>query len=341
VEDPTGAVWTLLEAMNGECTDQEVIEYVLARHPDESPSAVRDALDTFASSGYVEDTAAAAPEGLSDRDRERYERSRRWFRWADLRAGGSSWEPQARLKSARVTVIGVGGTGGQAAMGLVLSGVGRVHCVDGDEVQLSNLNRQILFREADLGRSKAGVAVERLIEHNTDIEVTGERLAITGPDQLLELAGACDVLVICADRPAEIAVWANRVCVASGTPWVWAGYHGPQFTFSVFVPGQGPCYECVRAGNEADHRADGANFQDAEWLLGDPRANAVTAPLAGLGGSLAAHGAIALLTGIPPIAPGRVHMLNLVELDHRAAVDYEPMPDCSGCGSRAAEGHAR
>src|ERR1700683_3228145 len=169
VDDPTGAVWTLLSSMDGTRSPGEIAERVLAQHPDESPSSVEAAIGTFVEAGYVEDAGAPQPAELSERDTERYSRNRAYFRWADLTPRASSWEPQLRLREARVTVIGVGGVGGTAALSLAASGVGHLHCVDHDTVELSNLNRQVIYREDDLGRPKVEAAVEQLRRLNSDI----------------------------------------------------------------------------------------------------------------------------------------------------------------------------
>ncbi len=96
------------------------------------------------------------------------------MRWMDLRPRTSSWEPQTLLlRRARVLLVGVGGTGGAAARDLVASGVGHLHCVEPDVVELSNLNRQTLFREDDLGRPKLDAALAALRALNTDTTLTG------------------------------------------------------------------------------------------------------------------------------------------------------------------------
>src|SRR5262249_57258164 len=129
-----------------------------------------------------------------------------------------------------------------AALGLVASGVGRLHCVDADTVELTNLNRQILYGESDLGRPKVEVAADRLRHLNSGVALTTARETVIGEADVRALASGCDVLVLCADRPSEIRLWANRACLATGTPWVDAGYHGPMVAAAAYVPGEGPCY---------------------------------------------------------------------------------------------------
>lgn len=240
------------------------------------------------------------------------------------------WEPQLRLHAARVTVVGIGGTGGNAALALASSGVGELHCVDRDVVELSNLNRQILFTEPDIGRPKAEVAVERLRLLNSDIKITGSTRTISGEADVRSLAGDCDVLLLCADRPGEIRSWTNRACLATGTPWVDAGYHGPVASAAAYLPHKGACYECMWMTEHERHVAMGV---EAEYTVVRDGSNAVTAPTAGLSGNLAAHLGIALLTGILPVRSGLIQGINLVAPDHHFIIESPQRPDCPACGS--------
>lgn len=224
----------------------------------------------------------------------------------------------------------MGGTGGTAALALAASGVGRLHCVDGDVVELSNLNRQVLFTEDDVGRVKVEVAVERLRRLNSDVTITGERATVTGPAGIGEIIRECDVFVLCADQPGEIRAWANAACLASGTPWVDAGYHGPSVTAAAYVPGDGPCYECCWL---ADHEKHDTVVGGRPYSVRRGGPTAVNAASAGLSGHLAAHLTVALITGVPAVTPGRLMGVNLVA-DADPYVTYARRPDCPACGGR-------
>jgi molybdopterin/thiamine biosynthesis adenylyltransferase len=330
VKDPTGSVWTLLESMDGTRSVADIVASVLELHPGESADSVRAGVDLFIRSGYVEDAGALDPAELTERERERYDRGRMYFRWLDLTPRASSWEPQLALRRARVTVVGVGGTGGSAALALAASGVGRLFCVDDDTVELSNLNRQILYREDDIGRPKADAAVHALRRLNSDIEIDGSRQRIQGIDDVVPLAAGCDVLLLSADRPPELRIWTNRACLKTGTRWVEAGYHGPVASVSAFVPGESACWECLRAAQDERHEATGANPDDAR-RRGAAVANAVGAPSAGISGYLAAHAVLGLLTGVAPVPPGRLHGVNLSALADPLVLADPRRLDCPAC----------
>ena len=330
IEDPTGSVWSLLECMNGTRSTDQITQDVIAQHPGETREDVLGAIEAMIGSGYVEDAGSSDPAELTDREKERYSRGRNYFRWVDLVPRASTWEPQVALRRARVTVVGLGGTGGFAAMALAASGVGNLHCVDSDSVELSNLNRQVLFGESDIGTAKADAGVGQLQRLNSDISVTGERVLLRCQEDMMPLAKDCDALLLAADTPAELIIWANRACLAAATPWVDAGYHGPQATVGTYIPGGSACYECVSTTDRERQGPLAVNLADAARR---PAENAVSAASAGLSGILAAHAVIALLTGVPPVAAGQVQAISLVQLNSPFVLTSERRPDCPGCGS--------
>jgi hypothetical protein len=134
ISDPGGWVWTMLSAMDGSRDVTAIVEHVRSVHPEQPLGTLRQGVGQLLASGYVEDAAGPVPANLTERDLVRYDRAVGFYRWLDLTPRASSWEPQSRLRDARVTILGVGGTGGIAALALAASGVGHLHCVDPDEV---------------------------------------------------------------------------------------------------------------------------------------------------------------------------------------------------------------
>lgn len=332
IPDPDGSVWALLELLDGSRTVDQVVADLVHRFPARSENDIRTAITGLADAGFLEDAGEPTPPGLTERARERHGRSRALFQWMDLTPRQTSWEAQLHLHQARVVLVGLGGVGSTAALALTASGIGQLHCVEPDLVELSNLNRQILYTEADLGQAKVNVAVQRLREYNSEIAVSGERTRIDGPDALRALATGCDVLMLAADQPKEIRSWTNQACRATGTAWVHGGYHGPQVNIGLYQPGTGPCYDCYRAA-ERERRAGlppQTFWPPAVGAAGTHAANAVTA---GIAGDLAAHAAMSLITGAPKLRINCQFGLNLVTLDHSFAVGPEqPRSDCPACG---------
>ncbi|WP_416983985.1 HesA/MoeB/ThiF family protein [Streptomyces sp. T028] len=341
IEDPDGWVWALTQALNGTRTPAEIAAEIVGTRPGLMTEDVLRAVADLAEAGFLEDAAATMPAAFSDRDAERYGRGVALLRWMDRSPRLSSWELQLRLAKARVVVVGLGGSGGIAAQGLVASGVGRLHCVDPDVVELSNLNRQVLYRERDIGRPKVDAALESLRALNSDVVVTGERSEIRGPDDLERLlrreaeSDGYDLLMLSADRPPAIRRWANQACLATRTPWVEGGYRGPFITVGVYAPGHGACFECHRDQDADSRDLRLAAGQDDESI--SPRMNwgPVNAATATLSGGLLVHAALSALTGVPREEPGFRYGINLMVPGEPELSRYPRRPACPACGGIA------
>ena len=331
ITDPGGWLWSLLSATDGTSEPAQIVRQVRLAHPDAAEPDVRDALDALIGAGYVEDAASAVPADFTLREQERYSRGTQYYRWTDLTPRSSPWDVQRILRSARVVLVGLGGTGGAAALALAASGVGRLHCIDADTVELSNLNRQALYTEGDLGKPKADAALARLRQLNSDIEITAERLRLASGDDCATAVKGCDLLALCADQPDDLRVWANRACLAAGIPWVDGGYHGPLVAVGAYVPGTGPCWECLRAGELAQLDLPAADPAVLESGLPRAPGHPATAVSAGLSGQLVAHLAMALLTGTPQVAPGAVYGINLMVPGDLLMIEQPCRSDCPAC----------
>jgi adenylyltransferase/sulfurtransferase len=150
---------------------------------------------------------------------------------------------QQKLKAARVLVVGAGGLGSPAALYLAAAGVGTLGLVDFDEVDESNLQRQILFGERDLGRPKVEAAAERLQAANPHVRIErhGERLDV---GNAFELVSAYDLVLDGSDNfPTRYLV--NDACVLAGRPDVWGAVFRFEGQLSIFAAPGGPCYRCL------------------------------------------------------------------------------------------------
>jgi molybdopterin/thiamine biosynthesis adenylyltransferase len=339
-DDGDGNIWRLLTLMDGSRTVDDVVVEMCWKDRALDEQSVREAIERLVEHGFIEDAAAKPPLAFSPGEIERYSRNANYFSWVDTQPRTSRYELQARLRSSSVTLIGLGGAGSAVALGLVSAGIGRLHCVDCDQVDDSNLNRQVLYTEADVGRSKVDVGTERLREANRYVEITGTEREIDSADAARELLRDCDLAVLCADQPTphRIMTWTNAAALATGTPWVTASYAGPMIVVGLFVPDETPCYLCLdhaaRSRPGIDHPDDG------EYLYSGPAVNAVIAPSAMLTGSLGALEAISFLTGLTPSTRGRVFHQNLMVCDHTYYIEGPHWHDCPACGL-GASGAAR
>ena len=225
-------------------------------------------------------------------------------------------EAQERLLQARVLIVGAGGLGSPAALYLAAAGVGHLVIADDDEVDLTNLQRQILHGQDDLGRPKVDSARDRLAQVNPDTRVTALQTRLEGPALAAQVAEADLVLDASDNFDTRFAV--NAACVAERTPLVSGAAIRMEGQLAVFRPdlGQGPCYRCLyRDGEEAEQTC-------AE--------NGILAPVVGVIGSLQALEAIKVLTGVGEAAGGRLLIFDGAACEFRT-LRLRPDPACPVC----------
>jgi molybdopterin/thiamine biosynthesis adenylyltransferase len=226
-------------------------------------------------------------------------------------------EAQERLLASHALVIGAGGLGSAALLYLASSGVGRITICDGDRVDLTNLQRQVVHRQQSIGMPKASSAAATLAGINPEVRVDAVEERV-GAERLDSLARAADVVLDCSDNFATRHA-INRACVRHGKPLVsGAGirFDGQLAVFDLRAEGA-PCYECLFAENAAGEEERCATL-------------GVFAPLVGIIGTFQALEAIKLLAGIGESLSGR-----LVLFDALAASWHEVRlardPHCRVC----------
>lgn len=211
---------------------------------------------------------------------------------------------QQKLLDARALIIGAGGLGSPAALFLAASGVGTLTLCDGDTVDLTNLQRQILHRTSAIGMSKVASAQTTLAETNPEVRVIAlnERADET---RLLELAAQADVVLDCSDNFATRYAL-NRVCVKLGKPLVSgaATRFDGQVTVFDLRHAHSPCYHCLYPEQTETEETRCA-------VMG------VFAPLVGIIGSLQAAEALKLLLGTGVSLCGKLLVLDALHMELR------------------------
>ena len=236
-----------------------------------------------------------------------------------LALAGFSDESQARLASATALVVGAGGLGSPALLYLAADGLGRLVVSDFDTVDVTNLQRQILFAEKDIGRGKAEAAAQRLLALNPETRVTPLQQRLIG-DELVDAVASASLVLDCSDNfGTRFAI--NAACVAARVPLVSGAairYEGQLAVFRNDVDGA-PCYRCLW-----EEEAEG---------LENCRGNGILGPVTGVIGSAMAVEALKLVTGCAPVAHSRLMLYDAQEASWRT-LDIERDPACPVCGAR-------
>ena len=223
---------------------------------------------------------------------------------------------QQKLKAARVLIVGAGGLGSPVALYLAAAGVGAIMLIDPDKVDASNLQRQVLFSQADIGRPKVEAAAERLAALNPHIFVAGFRGAFDAANAD-EMVGGVDLVLDGTDDFA-VRYAVNAACVRHGKPLV-SGDIG-RWTGQVGVFGRQPCYRCLVPEIPPE----------AETCV----AVGVVGALAGVVGSMMAVEAVKLIVGAGEPLTGRLLIYDALAAETRT-VRIGADPDCPVCGVRS------
>jgi adenylyltransferase/sulfurtransferase len=229
-------------------------------------------------------------------------------------------EGQERILKSRVLVIGTGGLGSPAALYLASAGVGTLTLADGDTVDATNLQRQILHTEARIGQAKARSGAQSLAQINSTVQVVPLHERLEG-EALETRVAAADVVLDCTDNFAtRYAI--NRACVRKRTPLVSGAAlrFGGQVSVFDFSRPDSPCYHCL--------------FPDGQPVAEEHSSVVgVFAPLTGIVGSLQAAEALKLLANIGSLLTGRLLLIDTLSQTFRT-VTFGKDPACPICGNQ-------
>jgi len=247
-------------------------------------------------------------------DTDQLERYSRQIRLPQIGESG-----QQRLLDSRVLIIGAGGLGSPVSMYLTAAGVGHLVLSDFDRVDESNLQRQIVHRNDNIGKHKADSAAELLRELNPRVRVDAVNYELDG-DELLTHVGLADVVVDCTDNfPSRFTL--NRMTLATGTPFVSGAAIRWQGQVVTFLPSEvaSPCYRCL--------------YPDESIEAATCAAEGVVAPLVGVIGSMQALETLNILLGVGSHLAGRLLMFDGMTMEWEV-IKLPKNPACPACSER-------
>ncbi len=319
IEQPDEEGLRLLAALDGSQTREEL-------EREFGDEEVGDLLAQLEELGVVED--AADDDLIEDEVVARFDRQLRYF--SDISTGPPASQCQARLEDARIAVLGVGGLGGWTALALSCCGIGEMLLVDFDRVELTNLNRQVLYGESDIGRLKAEAAAERLASFNSRVQLEVLPKRLESEAEIAATIEGYDLVIDAIDWPAhEVERWVNSACFATGIPYVAMSHFPPIARVGPFyVPGVTGCYAC----QEISYRRSYPMFDVAiEQRAGKSSPSATLGPACALIGGQVALDIVHHLTGLAApstLGVGHVYDLRSMQIERE---DVIPEPDCPVC----------
>ena len=230
-------------------------------------------------------------------------------------------DAQERFAASHALIVGIGGLGNPVAQFLAAAGVGTLTLIDADRVDLTNLQRQILFDMGVVGRAKVEAAQARIAAVNPEVRIVTVRDRV-GPSELAPLVASAQVVVDCSDNFATRHA-VNRACVAARKPLVSGAairFDGQVAVFDARDP-RNPCYHCLFG--------EGEEFEETRCAT-----MGVFAPLVGIIGATQAAEALKLLAPAGVSLAGRLLLLDALTMEWRE-VRVIKDPACAVCGAGA------
>lgn len=320
IENPSEDDRYLLDALDGRSERGELEDRFGER-------AVSNLLAQLTELGLLED--AADDDLIREVAARRFDRQLRYF--SDITVGPTPAECQGRLEEARIVVLGVGGLGGCSALSLAGCGVGEMLLIDGDRVEESNLNRQYLYGESDIGRLKVNAAASRLSGFNSEMRLGKIAEQMGSEAAIAEAIDGYDLVIDAADWPMhEIEEWVSGACFAAGIPFITMSHFPPIARVGpLFVPGVTGCFRCQLEGHRRSYPA-------FDLVMEQRRRNrnrvATMGPACNLIGGQVGMDVMHHLTGLvepSTLGVGHIYDLRTMEVERDRVV---PEPDCPVCG---------
>jgi adenylyltransferase/sulfurtransferase len=225
-------------------------------------------------------------------------------------------EGQLKIRKAKVFVAGVGGLGSISSYYLTAAGIGHLTIVDKDQVDFSNLNRQIIHWTSDVGEWKTNSGARKLGNLNPNCSIQAIQAEIT-EDNCQSLVGDCSVIVDAMDNMKTRRIL-NAASIRNGIPYVYGGVHQLDGMASVFIPGKTPCLECVFPSHESE------SVSTPPGILG---------PVPGIIACIQSIETIKLILGLDGLLTGRLLCFCGYDMTFRE-FKINRNPECPVCGKK-------
>lgn len=247
VTDQSGLVYDILCNCNGRNTIEDIFNKLKSKYNELDFEEVDDIIGRLSDYPIVlEDYALTIESSLTSREIERHSRTMNFLSNFDP-FGKEKVNYMKRIIDSSVLIIGLGGVGSSLAMNLAALGVQKLYGVDFDKVDLSNLNRQLLYSEADVGSLKTEAAKKRLDMFDSSIQFNTFQLEIKCAEDVEKLIKQYNIdFVFCAaDQPSIwIYKWINEACHRTKTAWIYGGNSEASSYFQTIIPRETSCFNC-------------------------------------------------------------------------------------------------
>mmetsp|Transcript_9871 Transcript_9871/g.22780 ORF Transcript_9871/g.22780 Transcript_9871/m.22780 type:complete len:272 (-) Transcript_9871:127-942(-) len=225
IEDEKCVIWSLLDLLDGTHTYQEILKELMAHYPYLTNELIEQYFRQLLELNVLEDAAVTAHDVLDAYALERWARNIEFF-GSIASYGDNKFAYQAKIKEAKLCLLGCGGLGTHLLFDLTASGFTNITIVDFDKIELSNLNRQILYHENDVGISKVAQAKKRILQFSKHANIEAVETYLDSQAKIESIIAGHDLVICVADKPTNaIGYWLNGACVRQKIPFINGGLH--------------------------------------------------------------------------------------------------------------------
>ncbi len=336
IADKEGAVWSLIGLLNGKHTSSQIIKETISKHTELSITTVQEYIDQLKDLDLLEDASLTA-EGVIDRyTMERWSRNIEFF-GSIAKYGDNKFAYQKKIKEAKICLLGCGGLGTHLLFDLAATGFSNITIVDFDKIEASNLNRQILYHEDDIGKSKVHQAKKRILQFSKQANIKAIAMRLDATEKVASVIAGHDLVICVADKPRNhIIYWLNEGCIKEKVPYINGGLDIRRGAFYSVLPGKSGCMMCWKQtlAQEANDTAVVVNNLDKQLDIDYAiPAPAMVTLVSIVAGCMIAE-ALKLITGLqPPCLTNKLKAFRFDDMLMETCETWEKQPDCPVCGS--------
>ncbi|QFT87896.1 Molybdopterin-synthase adenylyltransferase [Bacillus sp. THAF10] len=336
IEDENGSIYMLLSLMDGNREISQIIDQVCLHYPDISEAEIKAAVEEFNNLGFLLHTDQNQ-HILGPNEQERFKGNVNYMsHFCPPNMDPSHF--QKKISNAKITIIGMGAFGCSLLFNLAGLGVRNVRIIDFDTVDLSNLNRQMLFNEQDIGRLKIDAAQDFMSAFYSSMKIETINQKIDQYTLIEPLIEGSDLVILAADQPFLLLQrWVNEACVNKSIPFIAGGINITMGQFNTIIPGESGCIDCMHIHNFKEtedyavivHRVLEENFIPP---------NTATSPNLMMITGIIASEVFKFLTELEkPQSLGKLLRFDFMNYETTKIREWEIQDDCPTCGSLSSE----
>lgn len=333
IEDEDGFIQQLIQLMDGTKTISQILAELQSCDTPITAGELSELISELDSIGLLDNQTSAAYGSFSSTELERYKANLNYFTSSSSLAN-SPWEMQRGLNHEKITIIGIGTLGSGMLFNLAGLGVENVRIVDFDNVELSNLNRQLLFKEADIGRRKIDAAKDFIHSFHSRMELECIPGEIRSTEDAENAIADSDFVVLAADQPHFLLErWVNQACVKHNIPFIGGGVNAVEGQLYTVVPGKTGCLDCnylLHSRQDEDY----LRFLQSYVSSGFKMPSTAIAPNYMLLTGMACGEVVRMITRTNAVqSEGKVVSIHFETFQTEIKMDFsDPSPDCPTCG---------